>query len=192
MRQPVVGVDHQLDVAADRVAHRLDDRDVLAPVGVVEAELDGPHAGVAQRRDAPGALLGLDQLAARGVGEQPLAAAAEQTPQRLAQRAADEVPGRDLGGPRPPAVEVDRLADLADQLRAARVEPDEQALEQRGVGQVVAARVALVPSSERTITSAASMPPRGTGSHAARNGGSSVDARSGGPRPPRSAGQSPP
>ena len=48
----LVGVDHDLEVAADRVAHRLDDRDVVAPVGVVEAQLDRPHARVAQR-DAP-------------------------------------------------------------------------------------------------------------------------------------------
>jgi hypothetical protein len=44
---PLIGVDHQLDIPADRVAHRLDDLDVRAPIGVVEADLDRPHAGVA-------------------------------------------------------------------------------------------------------------------------------------------------
>ena len=110
----------------------------VAPVGVVEAQLDRPHAGVAQRRHAARALVRLDELAARGVGEDPLGAAAEQPPQRLAERAGDQVPDRDLGGPRPPAVEVDRLAQLAHDLGAARVEADQQPLEQRRVGQVVA------------------------------------------------------
>jgi hypothetical protein len=42
-------------------------------------------------------------------------------------------------------VEVDRLAELADDLGAPRVEPDQQPFEQRRVGQVIATRVALDP-----------------------------------------------
>ena len=138
----MVRVDHH-SIAADRLAHRLDHLDVLAPVGVVEAQLDRPHPGVAQRDDAPRTLGRLHPLAARGVGEQPLRAPAEQPPQRLAHRPAGQVPDRHLGDPRAPAVEVDGLAQLPHHLRAARVEADEQPLEQRGVGQLVTARVAL-------------------------------------------------
>ena len=138
----LVGVDHHLDVGADRVADRLDDLDVAAPVGVVEAELDGPHAAVAQRRDAPRALVRAHRLGGRGVREQPPRAAAELAHQRLADEPPDEVPDRHLDGPRPAAVEIDRLEDLPDRLGPQRVEADEQSLEERGVRHVVAARVA--------------------------------------------------
>ena len=40
-------------------------------------------------------------------------------------------------------MEVDGLAELAHDLAAQRVDPDQQPLEQRAVGQRVAARVAL-------------------------------------------------
>ena len=59
-----------------------------------------------RRRAAPrrgGALRGRDQLTAGGVCRDPLRAAAEQPPQRLAERARDQVPDRHLDGPgRPP------------------------------------------------------------------------------------------
>ena len=138
----LVGVDHDLDVRADRGAHRLDDLDVAAPVVVVEAQLHRAHAAVAQRGDAPRALLGRHGLAGRGVREQPLRASAEQPPQRLADQPPDEVPDRHLDRPRAPAVEVDGLEDLAHGLGPHRVDADEQAVEQRGVRDVVAARVA--------------------------------------------------
>ena len=126
---------------ADGVAHGGDHGDVLAPVGVVEAELDGADAPLAKRETALDALLRLEQLAARGVGEEPLASG-----RRGASRAATSsalptsVPDRDLDRPRPAAVQVDRLADLADDLRPQRVDADEQTLEQLPVGQSVAAR----------------------------------------------------
>jgi len=138
----VVGVDHDLHRRADRLAHRRDDRDVVAPVRVVEAELDRAHPRGTQRDHPPRALLGDDELAARRVGQDPLAAAAEEAPQRLARQPRREVPDRDLRAPRPPVVQVDGLAQLAHHLGPPRVQPDEQPLQQRRVGQVVAARVA--------------------------------------------------
>ena len=130
----------------------LDDLDVAAPVVVVEAELDGAHAAVAQRRDAPGALLAVDGLAARGVGEQALGAAAEQPPERLAERRARRGP---RSRPRPSTggrrgSRPSRRSRAPTSVRAGRRR--RAAAEQRGVGQVVAARVAGDPSSERTIS----------------------------------------
>ena len=48
----LVRVDHQLEAGADRIAHRRDDVDVAAPVGVMEPDLAGRHARVAQREAA--------------------------------------------------------------------------------------------------------------------------------------------
>ena len=137
----VVGVHHQLHLAADGVAHGLDDGDVVAPVGMVEADLDGADARVAQCQHPAGTLGRLDQLTARGVGEQPLRAPAQQPPQRFPERSRGEVPDGHLDDPGAPAVEVDGLAQLAHDLGAAGIEPDQQPLEQRRVGQLVAAGV---------------------------------------------------
>ena len=89
---PLVGVDHDLEVAPDGVADRLDDPDVVAPVGMMEADLDGLHARVAERDATAGALVGLDELSARDVREQPLGAAAEELPDRLSRRLAEQRP----------------------------------------------------------------------------------------------------
>src|SRR5262249_3421858 len=74
------------------------------------------------------------------VRDQLLVAPAEQLPQRDAERLAERVPDRDLDGPRPAAVEVDRLADLADDLGALDVDTGEQPLAEGPGGQPVAAR----------------------------------------------------
>ena len=44
----LVGVDHDLELRSDRVPNRLDDLDVAAPVGVVEADLHRFDTGVAK------------------------------------------------------------------------------------------------------------------------------------------------
>jgi len=46
----LVRVDHQLESGPDRVAYGFDDRHVVAPVRMVEADLHGANAGVAQRK----------------------------------------------------------------------------------------------------------------------------------------------
>src|SRR5205814_8142246 len=114
------------------------------------------------------ALLRRQELAARCVGEEARGPAAEEPPERRAGGLADEVPDRDLDRPRSAAVQVDRLADLAHDLGAERVEADEQALEQLPVGQAVAARgyagYALVRAHEherRVLVSARDGIPRG-------------------------------
>ena len=96
----LVRVDHELDVAADGLPHRLDDLHVLAPVGVVEAELDRPDARVAQcaRRGAARSS-GATSSPLDAYARRRSRAAAEEPPQRLAQR-----PGRP--GPRPPTSAV--------------------------------------------------------------------------------------
>ncbi len=139
----LVRVDHQLEVGADGVAHRLDDLHVAAPVGVVEADLHRPHAAVAQRHRACRPLLRRHELAARRVRQQAVGAAAEELPERRVERPADEVPDGDLQDPAAPAVEVDRLDELAHDLGAARVEADHERREHVRVRQVVAAREAL-------------------------------------------------
>jgi hypothetical protein len=68
----LVGVDHQHDVRRNSVAHPLHQLDITAPVGVVEAKLDGLDAAVTQCSDAPHAFLGVRRLAARRVREQAL------------------------------------------------------------------------------------------------------------------------
>ena len=141
----LVGVDHQLEVGTDGVAHRGDDVDVSPPVGVVEADLARADAGIAQGDAAARALVGTDQLAARGVRVDPLVASAEQHVHGLAERPADEVPDRDLERPGAAAVEVDGLADVAHDLDAAGVDALEVTLELGAIGQVIAARVALEP-----------------------------------------------
>ena len=138
----LIGVDHQLEVVADRGADVLDDGHVLAPVGVVEAQLECAHAALAQRDRPPCPLVRVDQLAARGVGQQALVAAAQKPPHGRVEQPPGEIPDRALGRPRPAAVEVDGLADLAHRLGAQRIEPDQEALEDLAVGQVIAARAA--------------------------------------------------
>src|SRR5262249_47477977 len=129
----LVRVYHDVELAPELGAHLLDHLDVLAPAGRVEPDLHRPEPRVPQRAAAPHALVAVDALAARGVREQALRAAAEQHAARDAERAADEIPDGDLDDPRPSAVERDGLADLADHLRPARVDADEESLELRAV-----------------------------------------------------------
>ena len=135
---------------------------------MVEADLDRPDPALAQGEAALRALLRRQELAARCVGEEARRPAAEEPPERRAGGLADEVPDRDLDRPGSAAVQVDRLADLAHDLGAERVEADEQALEQLPVGQAVAARGyaghALVRAHEherRVLVSARDGIPRG-------------------------------
>ena len=69
--------------------------------------------------------------------------AAEQAPERLVARAAEQVPDRDLDDPVAPVVEVDRLDDPVDGVGVRHVDADEQALEELAVRHAVAARIAL-------------------------------------------------
>ena len=106
----------------------------------MEADLDRLHAGVSKRHAPRRPFVRLEQLGARDIREQALRAAAEELPQRLPRRLAEQVPDGCLDRPRPAAVEVDRLLQLADELRPERIETDENRLEQLVVGQLVAAR----------------------------------------------------
>ena len=72
MRQPWFA-STMMSSSGDRLAHRLDHGEVDAPVARVEAELDGAHARVAQRATPANALVGVDELAARRVGEDAIA-----------------------------------------------------------------------------------------------------------------------
>lgn len=93
---------------------------------MVKANLDCPDAGVAKRHASARALGRLDELAARRVGEQAVGATAEELPDRLSGGLAGQIPDRRLGDPRAAAVEVDGLAELANELRPERVEADEE------------------------------------------------------------------
>ena len=108
----------------------------LAPVVVVEAELDAltPAARRATARRARSS--GSDGLAARGVREDAIRATAEQAPERLVERTPDEVPHGHLGRPRAAAVEVDGLAELPHDLRPEGIDTDQVALERPRVRQV--------------------------------------------------------
>ena len=136
----LVRVDHDLEPVADGLAHAFDHREVRTPVAAVEPELDRAHASLGEREAPLGTLRRLDGLSGRRVGEQPLAAAAEELPDRLLERPADDVPDRDLDCPRTSAVEVDGLADLPHGLRPEGVDTDEQPLELSPVGEAVSAR----------------------------------------------------
>ena len=123
------------------VADALDELDIVAPVVVLEADLHGSHASVAQLDGAASTLVRVDRLAARRVREDALRAAAEEAPERLIEGTTHEVPDGHLDGPRTAAVEVDGLADLPDDLGSSRIDADEVTPEFRQVRQVVAARV---------------------------------------------------
>ena len=129
---------------------------------------------VAERGTAADALVCVDELAARRVREDATAVPAEQPPHRLVPSAPEEIPRCDLDDPVAPVVEVDRLDDAVHGVGVRHVAADEQPVEERTIGHVVAARVALDPVvGLRTITTVASWNVRGSGSHAATNGGSS-------------------
>ena len=138
----LVRVDHDLEVRPDGISDSLDDGNILTPVGVVKADLDGLHARVAKRDAAARALGRLDQLAARRIGDEAIRAAAEELPDGLAGHLPDQIPDGGLGDPGAAAVEVDRLTELTDDLRAEGVKADEERFEQRAIGQVIAARPA--------------------------------------------------
>ena len=140
----LVRVDQQLDAGADRVAHRLDDLDVLAPVrrGGSGSSPRARRRRAARRRAATRSS-GATTLAARRVRQDPLRAPAQQPPQRLAERAPDQIPDRHLDGPRAPAVEVDRLADARARPRSgAGRRPTSSRSSSSASGRCVAARVA--------------------------------------------------
>jgi hypothetical protein len=80
---------------------------------------------------------GRDRLHGRGVRAERFVPVAEEPPHRRLDELAERIPHRDLDGPRPGAVEVDRLADLVHGVGLAQVEPDEQPLEQGAIGEPV-------------------------------------------------------
>ena len=124
----------------DGLPHRGDDRDVVAPVGVVEADLRRAHTGVGERHGPRRALVGPGQLAARRIRED----AVERPPSSRHSGSPAALPAMSQQAtsthPRPAAVEVDGLADLAHHLALARVDADQQALQQAAVAEAVAAR----------------------------------------------------
>ena len=101
------------------------------------------HALVAQCHGAAHALVDRHEFAARGVGEDPVLAAAEHLPEGLIARSPYEIPNGDLERPAASVMEVDGLEDPVDDVGARRIESDEQPLEELAVGQAVAARVAF-------------------------------------------------
>ena len=145
--------------------------------GAMEAELHRAHAGVAQRGHAPRALRRLDELAAGGVGRDPLGAAAEQPPERLAER-----PGRRGPRPRPRRSRAGRRGSRRS--RTARARPRCGAGRARPAGARAAPRRAArrrsrsPPCRRRRARSRA--PPRcacaARDPTRPRNGGSSGDA----------------
>ncbi len=139
----LIRVDHDLESRADGVADRLDDGDIVAPVGVMEPDLHRADPRLAKLDHSRDTLLERKQLCIRRVREQPLRPPAEQLPARRLERAADEIPHGDLRRPWARVVEVDRLAQLVYDLSAERIDADEQPLEELTVRQRVAACVAL-------------------------------------------------
>ena len=144
MRQPWFASTMISRSRADGLAHRLDHRQVDAPVARVEAKLHRLYARVAEREAAANAFVRRDELAARRVGEDavlacPRGAARAARPSARATRSQTAT----SSDPVPAMVEVDGLADPVDDLRVRRVDPDEEPLEQLAVGERVAARVAL-------------------------------------------------
>ena len=139
----LVRVDHELEIGPDGLAHRLDRRQVEAPVLRVEAELDRTHAGVAELDAAPNALLGRDELARRRVRAHALACSAEELPERDSLRPSGEIPDGDLEDPVAAVVEVDALDDPVDDVVARRVDAEEEAREEPVIREPVSARVAL-------------------------------------------------
>ena len=153
-REAVVRLDHQVDVGADRVAHRADDvdREVL-----VAAVLDAPrgpegvelHRGVAGGGDlaglgGDGLRLALRPVPAVGVGADAVAdPPAEQGVDREPGGLADDVPARDLDGRDGRHVDLAAVGvDVADhpleqRLDVVRVGPEVlvgQLLDRRGDG----------------------------------------------------------
>ena len=106
----------------------------------METDLDGLDAGVAQRDAAARPLFRVDQLTARRIRQETVRAAPEELPDRLPGGLADQIPDGGLGNPRAPPVKVHCLSELADDLRAEGIEPDEERLERSAIRQVVSAR----------------------------------------------------
>ena len=141
----LVRVDHDLERGADRPPHLLDHLDVLAPALGPKPELDGTHSALPQLEDTAGPLVRRDELTGRRICEQALGASAQQAPERQPERLADEIPDCDLDRPWPAAMEIHRLAELADHLGPERVDAREDALELGGVRERVPARVPRQP-----------------------------------------------
>jgi hypothetical protein len=66
----LVRVDHDLHLVADGIAHGLHHPHVVAPVGMMEADLERAQAAIAQRHRAARPLLRPRQLAGRGIGRE--------------------------------------------------------------------------------------------------------------------------
>jgi hypothetical protein len=137
---PLVRVDHQVEAVADRRPHGLDDGEVVAPAIAAKTDLGRTDPALEELDAALDTLLRRHHLSRRGVRAKSLVPPAEELGDRRADQLAERIPDRDLDGPRPRSVEVDRLADLADDVGLADVDADEQALEERPVGQPVTAR----------------------------------------------------
>ena len=106
----------------------------------MEPELDRPDPVGDPGLHAGDPLLGREPFAGRGVRDQRVRSSAQQPPERLAERASDQIPHRDLDGPRPAPVEVDRLADAPDHLGPTGIDADEESRQELGVRQGRAAR----------------------------------------------------
>ncbi|MDE2691715.1 MAG: hypothetical protein OXI49_14460 [Acidobacteriota bacterium] len=117
--EALVRVDHQRQVGPDRLARPLDDRDVVAPVRVVGAELDGREAHLLQFEQVLGALVGRSKLGGRRVGPELVPAAAQQLVHGLALDLAGDVPQRRF---QPGQSDAERLAGVEDAGEALDVE----------------------------------------------------------------------
>ena len=145
IRQPWFASTMSSIVRPDRVAHRLDDLDVVAPVGVVEAELDRPHArGRAAPATRRARSSGATSSPLDAYASMPLAAPAEQLPERLARAAAptrSQTATSAIHG-RPPWKSTVSKSSRTTSVRRGSSPTSSRASSVR-VGQVVAAREAL-------------------------------------------------
>lgn len=136
----LVDIDHDREIRSQRVPDLLYHLEVFTPVGVIEADLGGAHAALAQRLQTANAFLGWHALTARGVADQTIGPAAQQQPERRVQRSSDQVPDGDLRRPGPAAMKVDRLTDLTDHLGLKGIDAAEEMLELLAVGKRRASR----------------------------------------------------
>ena len=92
----LIRVDDQVDSIAELRADRLDDREVVTRVVVMEAELHRSKTGVCQSFGIAHPLLGRANLGCRAIREDPICVAAPELEDGEARDLPDDVPERDL------------------------------------------------------------------------------------------------
>ncbi len=144
---PLVEVDTDLHVVADRGADGRHDGHALLGAVARDAHLERAEALLAQRQRVLGPRLWGAQLAERGVGGDAVDRAAEQRRAGHAERLSGEIPERRLERPRPPRVQLDRLQRARVAREAQRVLAEEQV----GVGDEPVHRVARADADEALV-----------------------------------------